>query len=561
MRQISLYILIILLLTSCYKDYDNSVTEQERELPETTMESGLTGRVLDTSGNPLTSYSLVINGQSYTHQQEYFYNDVDNLRKYGQIIFIEKDGEKLGFANALLVENDINYAGMQIFPDKRETIISGATESITISNLISLDISRGQLLDSQNTTPTGDIDFRLLSVTDRELLTQVGNFGYDDKGGLLTLESSELFYIDFSDNNGDKLSIAEGNPITARITNDNLSLLRLDPSKGYWDEIYNATSLVGPSISESGYYLLAESSPAVYSQGTCIKQDRPVSYIDANYNNGQNNELHNMKTTSKGQWAIATSSDIEVNMSYMTPCGDALSESTVIISEESREDYVIQLPSDVKLLDLSTEVIDCDGELSMLPALSVVEANNTQNIYVYNTDGIETWLPVCSDGVDITGYDIIANNSGALLDWNLDINDAIGYLSYCEDFENGFSYINIRDDHNVYDSPMLTSDGMSTLLEESENRFRVNFFGNKTGSYDKKDVKMFLQDTQFGDGGYRIACESTETGCGFTDFNVTHFNVDTDGWTRVSFSGSIWMQTLDPPLAGDFDVTGVIMHR
>jgi len=77
----------------------------------------------------------------------------------------------------------------------------------------------------------------------------------------------------------------------------------------------------------------------------------------------------------------------------------------------------------------------------------------------------------------------------------------------------------------------------------------------------QNQVNVFLEDDSFGTNGYRIACENTTNGCGFTTWNVTHYEAGSEKWVRVSFEGEVWMQTINPPQAGYFPVEGVILTK
>ena len=99
-----------------------------------------------------------------------------------------------------------------------------------------------------------------------------------------------------------------------------------------------------------------------------------------------------------------------------------------------------------------------------------------------------------------------------------------------------------------------------TSLIDPNNEMKIHFNGLSSGVYDEQSVHVFIDDEDFGPLGYSISCEQSAWGCGLDDFNVTHFE-STGGILRISFSGVMWMQTIEPPLAGNFPIEGVIVTR
>ena len=117
MRQLITYLTLIILCSACYEDYDNTAVVDQKEVPETTMESALTGRAYNNDGTAIANYTLRINGQEYNYE-DFHYEHILNLRKFGQVTFLISNDEVIGFSNNLLLENDINSVDIFAFPDK-----------------------------------------------------------------------------------------------------------------------------------------------------------------------------------------------------------------------------------------------------------------------------------------------------------------------------------------------------------------------------------------------------------------------------------------------------------
>ena len=81
------------------------------------------------------------------------------------------------------------------------------------------------------------------------------------------------------------------------------------------------------------------------------------------------------------------------------------------------------------------------------------------------------------------------------------------------------------------------------------------------GEYMDNEVNFFIEDEDFGDDGYKMNCENSTIGCGFDNINITHLRDMGDGLSRISFSGTLWMQTIDNPTAGNYPVEGQIITK
>jgi hypothetical protein len=554
MRQLFTYLLLILFISACYDDYDRSVTIEDRPQPETTMDSGLTGRAYNNERSILSDYSLSINGMTY-NQSEAYYEDISQLRKFGQIIYLMKGEEIIGFNNQLLLENDINNVDLIAFPQKQMITISSDSQTIEIDTEISITINKNQLLNTDNQIPLSDILVNHLSTTDPDILSQVGHHGYNSDMNLLVLNPSRLFYLELL-SEGEQLTIDDDMPIQLNHNFIDNSLFRLD-ERGYWSEVSNDS---GYGIKQSGYYIFAEAQPGVYNEGTLLKENKAVSYIDLNLRHEFDSRNYNLKTSSKGRWAMVNYADESVTLQLSTPCDQVIENANIDLAGDSNLDLSYEMTTDDLLLDVTTQVVDCRGQLSDVPTINIRNQSGSF-LYPYIGSAINTWIAICEENVDITGYDISEDKAGPLLDWNIGIEDAISYLSYCENFSSGFSLLKIREDMMVYSSPDIEMEGNETKLIESDNRFRLNFKGLDIGAYEKEDVRIFLEDFSFGSEGYRITCENSPLGCGIEDFRVSHLDIAGGGWTRITFSGTVWMQTIDPPLSGDFPVEGIIMRR
>jgi len=136
------------------------------------------------------------------------------------------------------------------------------------------------------------------------------------------------------------------------------------------------------------------------------------------------------------------------------------------------------------------------------------------------------------------------------------------FLSNCQEYKEGYAYFKIEDETEVYQAFSYEYDSTTetTTLISEEGNIRMKFSGDMERSYNTEEVNVFIDDENFGKDGYFIKCENAAIGCGFTMFNVTHFE-DNEGLLRVSFEGKLWMQTIQNPTAGNYMIEGVIVIK
>jgi hypothetical protein len=319
-------------------------------------------------------------------------------------------------------------------------------------------------------------------------------------------------------------------------------------------------SINDAGISETGFYMIGYAADGVYNEGIVRKDAVPVSYVDLMTAHELDDTERYTQTTAQGKWAMVSYENENVRLNFTTPCGELLAEQNIEISNTNNLDIVNELDAVTELLPLEFELFNCGGDISEVPAIRIESASEIR-ILPYIGSDVHTWVTVCDEKFSISGFDVVDKIDGPQIAWGIDIPDAISYLSSCDQSEDGFSLLRVREDLRMYNSANFEVEGLRTKISGNDDRLRINFDGFGIGTYDGTQVRMFLEDFDFGPFGYRVTCENAINGCGFAEFNVTHFDIQEGEWTRVSFSGNLWMQTINPPQAGFFDVEGVLMHK
>lgn len=556
MRFLILIVFIFLGLSSCYQDelIDNSqeiIPDPEVEAEET----GLVGRALENDGSFMTNFELEVNGLRYNTESSFYYHKLNYAKKRGQFIFLKKNDEVLGVANAYLIENDINYLELKAFPNKKSEDLSN---SISLNPELNLNTTNAEIKNSAGQVVTQDVLVNHTVSSDLQILNNLGVSARQNTNDILAISPRLAFYFDLSNSHGDVLSISElaGFNLNTNFSSDE-GLFYLDTDLDEWILVKESANLV------SGFYLIARYEHGVYVEGEIIKEQDPISFMSFETNVGQFN--YNGLSSSLGRWGSVIPQSSDVNFDLSSPCGDPLDSQELKGSEAVKDDYSISVDEDVEnLLKVDTQVFDCEGNIQTLPGISLQSGvqGDADFIYLFNDADVDTWIPVCSQEFELGGYSILDNTYGPLIDWSLNQGDEIDYLSNCEQYEDGYSYVKIRDDMQLYEPfEIEVIDGGLTQLKERGGKISLIFNGDTEGFYETQQVGIVINDPEFSNShGYYVSC--LESGCGIEDFNVTHYEQSSEGWIRVSFSGKIWMLRTSTQDAADyFEIEGVLLSK
>lgn len=560
MKNLSIFSLIIIFVfTSCYKDVDQpqelrTITEQ----PRTTGDSGLSGKVVLPNGDLLTDYSLVINGDSYTVENEYFYLELQNLKKQGQLIEVFQNGQLYAAAYPNILENDINQIEIQSLNDFTTINLEKETNTVTMGSNIELTVNKADLINknSNNLALNAELNFQVIS--DASVTGQMIQAAYNHEGQLVCVDAEQIILIDANES-GENVGLASEKLLNLQIAQSaNKSLYSFNDEYGYWEFV---TVITGAPIvlDRLDHLAIGNHQPGLYVEGLVEENQRPISYIEGM--NSSSSLSNKMRTTVSGRWAGFVIEGEALNQQLLNPCGLEINQRTFSTEEVIDNELTTQLNSNESLYNLHSQVFDCDGELIERPAVVLVQGDNNNQVYVFPDKTIDSWVSVCNIDFKVGGYDLNTGEQGPVLNWNSGITDSLEYISSCQKDQNGYSYIKIRDQIRTYDPFVTNIDNGKTTISSPSDNVRISFEGAMEGEYQVQDVNIYINDEMFGPDGYYISCESAEQGCGINDFYVSHFEETADGWLRASFSGVLWMQTIEPALAGNFPIEGVILTK
>lgn len=532
------------LLTSCYDNYDNS-TEEEGPIsePQVFGATNVSG-VIDAQAADYNS--LLINGSSVSINQNYFRTDVAKASIQGQIIIAENNGNLTGIIQTPLVANDLNYCNLTTFSLIEEEITSQLSLNLGNSDLITLNNPTFQT-ENGDIVP-GPIKLNYNHVTDTNIIQQMSNHVIGEDGNYYVLDAHKAIILDFKI--GTQQVYAKTGIDLNIILENNESIFYLDENSNRWKHwsIEKATDVLYRVL------LIGDKIEANYIKGDVVYQADPIKHQKLNITG---NGMHTYYTSKNGKWEnfIATSNDPKIDL--LDPCGTLIQEESVDFS--SFNNYEI-INAEESYLANDFEVIDCDGMITSEGVIKIT--TNSLSYFIPQNEGDATaWIPVCAGNTyNISAKDTNELEFGADISWIGNASN-LGVLSSCEDHRDGFAFIQIRGDREVYTMIDLESNSNTTIQLDDGNSLKLYIDGNERNNYVTEEVNIAINDAQFGNKGYFVSCLNSDQGCGIEYCEISHLRASGDQWDRVYFEGKLWMQTINPPTAGNFDVRGLIQKK
>lgn len=552
-------LLVTVFLAACHQDFETVIeTTHSTEDPQIIITTQVTGRVTDVNDVTLKDYTLDLGSNMLIQEQSYFLEEIDNTVKHGQYIDIVQNERSIGFANVLLLENDINMLDLRAFPEKQQSPISTNGENL-INSESRIQVRNLEQEDGIN--HSGDFSIEFINLSDNRYDWQLGNFGYDKSNALVSLKSIDRFFFEINDSGGNALFISNDTPSVYNYTNtiESLSgLFYFNPEKTRWELVEKFTN-APVQITETGFYMLAEYDSGIFVEGSLLLNGSPLSYQKHSWENP--NTYTRGFTSHDGKFLSVLPSSSDILFNVIDPCDSAIREldhQTIDINQEGIE-FNIQ-NEDGKFFQLNTVVLGCDGEHRDESGIHL--SYDTSNfIYAFNSSTIDQWLSVCTTTFDISTYNFDTDSFGPSHSWNTETEIPIQYISSCNDHVDGFSYLKIRQDKKVYPAFNFEKNGNSTTLESQDGAIKFILMGTQTGVYQPEELNIKIIDNNFGSNGYAVSCENSTQGCGIKDAYVSHYEEMSNGWIRITFEGEVWMQTIAPAAAGNFSVSGTILCK
>ncbi len=544
-----LIFLIPIFLIGCYEDFDNSDSERSIEQPDIIVDSKLTGTLIGEDNEEINDYVVTVDGEEFNINGNYFNISKEYIKQKNQHITLIKDGQNVGFANVTIVKEDINKYKFQIFPS--QTSISNQ-ENIVLSQDFSI---------IYNTSDFTSTNIELVSgfTNDQNLLNQIGVLGLDNQNEEVFLNAKVAFRIQ-PKSSLEELLTDKSLKLAYNIENLNSSKLALfyyDKNLSKWIYQIDLTTNIGEvSIDKLGYYKIADYTKAKYVEGEIQIEEKAISYQEFTLSENNIKKI----STANGKWNAILPIESETEMILRNSCSEDFQRFTIDTNDENSIQN-IDPNFNSQYCPINVKVLDCDGNEIEIPSLSM-ESNSNKEIYTFPETQVDAIIPLCENNFNTTVFNSEdGNTSGVSLPWDKTIEDELGILSDCEEFDKGFNYIEIEGVQKTFESFTSYYNGGKTFLTTEDNSIQIAFKGNEIGFHEENEVNIFINDQSFGTTGYSIDCLQSNEGCGITEFYVSHYSNDPNEFIRASFEGEIWAQRINPPQAGYFKIKGQIIIK
>ncbi len=556
MKKSTLLLFIIIFLSGCYKDIDNGSSIQIKRGPKIIVDAELVGSVVDLEPQNESQYSIKIDNQFYVLDEDRIPSiQLNDAEKQGQFIEVYRDNALSGAMQVALLENQTNFIKVQPIEKFEQTGFNGS-EGLSIQEEIHVEVTDLMLKNDAGDIYSETISSQTSYSSLREYNKQLISYAYNESSEKEVVNVSQSFHLSFLDNSGLDLSVGSGKITFDFMASATEKLYYFDKSTAEWLSI--AQLIDGHnsvSFDRSGYFAIGEGRRALLLEGVVTKEETPVIFQNINLEG-----VRNTFTSSFGKFISFVPKEINLTTSLLNSCGDEHHDFINTIGDQDQENIELKVPlDDVLYIKNDFRLIDCAGEVSEASLIKLKYQDGQEELISNYTPEV-AFVSVCDESFSIVPINEDFLESGPELSWNSS-NAALKYLSSCDDFQDGFSFITIRNDKKLFDPFVLEIEENKIISRNEDSNFKLIIETDSKGLIAMDKINISIDDEGFGDSGYFISCENAADGCGIEFCEISHLKTEGDEWTRIYFSGTLWMQTKDPPQAGNFDVEGLILSK
>ncbi len=549
-------LLVLIFLSSCYKDEDGTQIIENKPEPKVEVDTRLIGKIIDPSGKNGTDHVVEVDGESYIVEDSHFDFDLVKVSKKGQSLKIEENGILKSMAYVLLKERDINYRNIYYFDDWNElNISSSGSSSITIGQDLELDLTGVRFLNGGQQIG-GDISIFYGEVVGEEFKNQLGNHGLNSRFEPQYMNIEKTFYFEFKTSQGIIPSVDENAPLklfVGDISDKGLFFFNEEDDKWMLVKEEFNTSL---EITNAGLFAIADYGPAVFCEGNIDSEGEAVSYVPLQVENSFYNSK--LRTTKNGNWLAYLPENEISRISISSACiSNEHIEVDVIESELSNLNNSI-VRDDLGLKYVSTTILDCQGDFI---SAEVEYTSNNEHIFLPSSESEGFWIDICSaDQLDLKTFDELGEEIMAV--GLRQGTDKLPLLTACKELKEGFTLLSINEEVEIYDMFISYVENNRLVFRSTNSDLAFFVRGTSAGIYGSMDVNMVMHDADFGEnGGYYIYCENSEAGCGFDFCNISDVKLNGEDYFNIELGGNIWMQKLNPASASTFRLEGNILCK
>ncbi|MBP9056550.1 MAG: hypothetical protein KBF69_09180, partial [Saprospiraceae bacterium] len=342
-------------------------------------------------------------------------------------------------------------------------------------------------------------------------------------------------------------------------TSDNLKLWYCDMDAAVWREVTvnKETDVFHYPHTKDGFYCLAVASPGIYVSGKTLLDGKPVSNLTLKI--ASHNQY--IQTSAAGNWSVFLPTNATTAVEIYASCG-MITKANIITQNADIQNFIIDLNNVKSAFSLlKGKVKDCLGNNAGLYILKNVNAGDG---YIFGkAAAIEQWIATCDlKEIVLKASDIYGNETGNPIVWPVNPVIESGSWFACTEAKNPYINLIIDGENKMYWdlSTSKNTDGRMKIqiTKPGSSEALLNLIAPADGTGIKMDnqLNILLRENEFEGKGYEIYCPTSNLGCGFERFEITHFNYQNDKIIRGYFKGKFWTKSYNPLTAGYKNVEG-----
>ncbi len=581
------FIFCLLFLWGCQDDGFQEITliEEESIQPEILVDAAITGIVNDPEGKPLSNAFIRSGNSTYTTDNDgLFWFNTQAFDYNGTGIKVEHPDYLPFFTKLYPALNQTHFVQFNLGDSYFSSSAQGGTERfLQLDNNAELHLSAQSVNKANGQAYSGPVECRSASINpynENVAETYGGDFiGINNLAETVFLKVIGAGVFHLSTPSGENLSLNSEAKTTLHVPAlSNISelpeeaiLWTLAPSGNYWVESGTAQlngNVYAADITESGHYCIARSGETIYTEGITLLNGIPYSGVPVKI------------TNSGGQMLSQTFSNAEGYFRLPTPEMEAITLTIGVCSYESiyngsfvsgNEDYslgTIELKEQAaETIEIKGQLMNCNGEALEEGFLLTLSGKESVFLPVVSSSGeFNLQLPSCGEtSLSLTVLDQGTQVSTYPLNLTAASSINTGPLLICENLPEEYIWMKVEGNIAIYPTPTASLNGSSNTQVNFEdgqgNQFSLRFQGQEAGPYTDEMINLVWNAPTLGENGYSFYCPNSTDGCGFTTFEIFEYGENEDQWIRGAFKATLWMQTINPPVAGYKEVEGIFQLK
>lgn len=556
MKSYTIFVSLLFLL-ACHQDSDEIITVIDHPDPPTVLISTGLVTVLDNGAMGGTQEEIIFNGESGQLNDFNFkaFRGTQIDRDYS-LIQLNTAPNLTFYKVTTLVENDINYAHLTL-PDLNTyagTTAMGA--DILLADQSRLIIPANSISNIDGTPYEGSykLIYSIIPADDQLADAIPSHTGVSAKNEIVSMQFETCYYINLQSPGGGPLAFtSEAGIHTQQMAQ---SSWLFDAATGIWITKTNqSTSDAIISISHSGYYAQADAKQMIRVNGILNINESPAPHYPMSITyEGQHRKIY---TTNTGKWAVQLPALTTCTLSIEYPCGDSEQiQFTTGSSDEMTNNITVTNP-EMKNTQLLGTVRDC--QLNPVEEQYTILEGYPSEILFNNSAAIHHTIPVCQGSLlQISSLNPLSGQSGPSVQWTaMDTIDLRSSFA-CNQAREEYLYLTVSGDQKVYWDLKSERESDRLIIGDDDPQLDFNVYveGLTEGQYEDTMLNISFEDMYLGTRGYSLYCPTASSGCGFTNFTITHFAEAEGQWIRGYFEGTFWVKTFNPLTAGYRPVSG-----